>query len=73
MPLALAAGSVFMPSFLGSLSVDAKADKNRENVTIAPLYYPLNHFDLQIDLTGMLAVITGASRGNGRAVGGRAD
>ena len=52
MPLALAAGSVVMPSFLGSLAVDAKADKNRENVTIAPRYYPLNHFNPQIDLTG---------------------
>ena len=69
MPLALAAGSVVMPSLLGSLAVDAKADKNCENVTIAPRYYPLNHFNPQVDLTGKLAVITGASRGNGRAIG----
>ena len=69
-PLALAAGSIVVPSFLGSLVTNAKADRHGDDLTIAPRYYPLNHFRPDIDLTGKLAVITGASRGNGRAIGG---
>jgi hypothetical protein len=68
-PLALAVGSIVVPSFLGSLVAKAKADRNGNDLTIAPRYYPLNHFRPDIDLTGKLAVITGASRGNGRAIG----
>src|SRR5947207_2172730 len=68
-PLALAAGSILMPSLLGSRGVEAKTDKKGKDVTIAPRYYPVDHFNPDIDLTGKLAVITGASRGNGRAVG----
>jgi hypothetical protein len=68
-PLALAAGSIVMPSWLGSLMVDAKDNKHGDDLTIAPRYYPLNRFRPEIGLTGKLAVITGASRGNGRAIG----
>src|SRR5438093_6725646 len=68
-PLMLAAGSIVMPSFLGSLLANAKADRHGNDLSIAPRYYPLNHFHPQINLTGKLAVITGASRGNGRAIG----
>src|SRR4030095_7659172 len=68
-PLVLAAGSIVLPSFLGSLVANAKADSNGNDLTIAPRYSPLRHFRPEIDLTGKLAVITGASRGNGRAVG----
>src|SRR4030095_2519640 len=68
-PLVLAAGSLVVPSFLGSLVAKAKADGNGNQVTIAPRSYPLRHFRPEIDLTGKLAVITGASRGNGRAIG----
>jgi NAD(P)-dependent dehydrogenase (short-subunit alcohol dehydrogenase family) len=68
-PLVLAAGSIVMPSFLGSLLANAKADGHGNDLSIAPRYYPLNHFHPQINLTGKLAVITGASRGNGRAIG----
>jgi NAD(P)-dependent dehydrogenase (short-subunit alcohol dehydrogenase family) len=68
-PLALAAGSIVMPSLLGSLAVKASADANSNGVMITPRYYPLKHFNPQLDLTGKLAVITGASRGNGRAIG----
>ena len=68
-PLALAAGSIAMPSLLASVALNAKASVNRDHVRVAPRYYPLNHFNPQIELTGKLAVITGASRGNGRAVG----
>jgi NAD(P)-dependent dehydrogenase (short-subunit alcohol dehydrogenase family) len=67
-PLVLAAGFA-VPSFLGSLMANAKVDGNGNHVLIAPRYYPLNHFRPEIDLAGKLAVITGASRGNGRAVG----
>ena len=68
-PLALAVGSIVMPSFLGSFVAKAKADRRGDDLAIAPRYYPLNHFRPEIDLTGKLAVITGASRGNGRAIG----
>src|SRR6266540_1353542 len=68
-PLALAVGSIVVPSFLGSLIAKAKANRDGNDLTIAPRYYPLNHFNPQIDLKGKLAVITGASRGNGRAIG----
>jgi NAD(P)-dependent dehydrogenase (short-subunit alcohol dehydrogenase family) len=68
-PLALAVGSIVVPSFLGSLVAKAKADRAGNDLGIAPRYYPLNHFRPEIDLTGKLAVITGASRGNGRAIG----
>jgi hypothetical protein len=69
MPLALAAGSIAATSLFEGLAVDARADKGGDKVTIAPRYYPLNNFRPQINLAGKLAVITGASRGNGRAVG----
>ena len=68
-PLALAAGSIVMPSWLGSLVAKAKADRRGDGLTLAPRYYPLNHFNPEIGLTGKLAVITGASRGNGCAIG----
>jgi NAD(P)-dependent dehydrogenase (short-subunit alcohol dehydrogenase family) len=68
-PLALAAGSIVVPSWLGSLVVNAKADGHGDDLAIAPRFYPLNHFRPAIDVTGKLAVITGASRGNGRAIG----
>jgi 3-oxoacyl-[acyl-carrier protein] reductase len=68
MPMALAAGSIVAPLFLDGLAIKAEAGQN-QSVTIAPRYYPVSHFKPQIDLAGKLAVITGASRGNGRAVG----
>jgi NAD(P)-dependent dehydrogenase (short-subunit alcohol dehydrogenase family) len=34
---------------------------------LSPLYYPVDNFVPQVDLHGKVAVITGASRGNGRA------
>lgn len=69
MPVALAAGSIVAPSLLGSLAASARADEREGGLTLAPQYYPLMHFKPQIDLSSKLAVITGASRGNGRAVG----
>ncbi|HEY7010400.1 MAG TPA: SDR family NAD(P)-dependent oxidoreductase [Jatrophihabitantaceae bacterium] len=40
-----------------------------DGVTVAPRYRPLDSFQPEIDLRGKLALISGASRGNGRAVG----
>lgn len=64
-PLALAAGSLLLPSWIGALQAKEKDD---DGVTVAPRFYPLNHFKPEIDLAGKLAVVTGASRGNGRAM-----
>jgi len=68
-PLALAAGSIALPTFLASLAGEAKATVTAGGVKLAPRYYPLESFDPEIDLRGKLAVISGASRGLGRAVG----
>src|SRR5215469_18930133 len=67
-PLALAAGSVLVPPLLANFSREAEAQGKATAVRIAPVYYPLENFRPDIELTGKLAVITGASRGNGRAV-----
>ena len=67
-PIALAAGSLAVPPLLAGLAPEAKAEGNSQAVTIAPVFYPLEHFKPEIDLAGKLAVITGASRGNGRAI-----
>jgi NAD(P)-dependent dehydrogenase (short-subunit alcohol dehydrogenase family) len=61
-PAALAAGSL-----LGGASRARAAQAG--GVKLAPNYYPLANYMQQIDVSGKLAVITGASRGNGRAVG----
>ena len=68
-PLVLAAGSIAMPSLLGSWVGEAKADGYACDLQLAPRYYPVRRFRPEIDLQGKLAVITGASRGIGRAVG----
>jgi NAD(P)-dependent dehydrogenase (short-subunit alcohol dehydrogenase family) len=68
LPLALAAGAIAIPPLLDSMAAKTKAERS-EGIAIAPRYYPLNHFNPQIDLAGKLAVVTGASRGNGRAIG----
>jgi len=67
-PLALAAGSIVMPSWLSSLMADTRDGRHGDELTIAPRFYPLKHFRPEIDLAGKLAVVTGASRGNGRAI-----
>jgi NAD(P)-dependent dehydrogenase (short-subunit alcohol dehydrogenase family) len=67
-PLALAAGSIVIPSWLGSLMAESRAHGDDDSVTIAPRFFPRNHFRPEIDLVGKLAVVTGASRGNGRAI-----
>ncbi len=68
-PLALAVGSIAVPPLLAGLADRARADGPPGGVKLAPRYYPLESFDPEIDLRGKLAVITGASRGLGRAVG----
>jgi NAD(P)-dependent dehydrogenase (short-subunit alcohol dehydrogenase family) len=64
--LALAAGSLVLP-LLGRPR-EARAQQSG-NPSIAPKYYPLSGFTPQIDVSGKLAVVTGASRGIGRAIG----
>ena len=66
-PAAVAATSVALPSVFGNVfMVDAtKADAGL--TILAPRYYPLEVFTPEIGLQGKLAVITGASRGIGRA------
>jgi NAD(P)-dependent dehydrogenase (short-subunit alcohol dehydrogenase family) len=61
-PAAIAAGSL-----LGGASKARAVQAG--GVTVAPNYYPLGNYVPEIDLSGKLAVITGASRGLGRAVG----
>lgn len=69
MPLALAAGSVVLPSLLSGQTAGTNAQRPRNGLTLAPRYFPLSHFKPEIDISSKLAVVTGASRGNGRAVG----
>lgn len=67
MPLALAASACAAP-WLSSAS--QAHDGNKPNAaSIDPNYYPLRRFKPEIKLRGKLAVITGASRGIGRAIG----
>ena len=47
-PLALAAGSIVMPSWLGSLMAESKDHDDGENVTIAPRFYPLTTSGLRL-------------------------
>ncbi len=63
---ALAAGALAVP-LLGGTSTARAAQAG--GVTIDPNYYPLGDYEPEINLRGKLAVITGASRGIGRAVG----
>lgn len=61
--VALAAGSLLWGAG------EARANGSSDDVTLAPRYYPRRNFRPDINLSGKLAVITGASRGNGRAIG----
>src|SRR3954470_16616374 len=63
------AGALASPVLLGARAAAAPAAF--ENLKVAPVYFPLDPatFTPQIDLHGKLAVVTGASRGNGRAIG----
>jgi len=71
-PLAFAAGAIAAPSLLSALAGEAKAtggSSHHGHPKLDPIYYPVRYFRPDISLRGKLAVITGASRGNGRAVG----
>ena len=62
------AGSLSAPVLFGERAEDAVAAFDQ--LKVAPVYYPRSPFTPDIpDLSGKLAVVTGASRGNGRAVG----
>src|SRR4051794_22729070 len=62
------AGSLAAPLLFGARAGDAAAAFDQ--LKVAPVYFPRSPFTPDIaDLSGKLAVVTGASRGNGRAVG----
>lgn len=65
-PLAMAGLGIALPMTEG---VAAKGAEHAHAPRLAPRYYPLRHHRAQVDLRGKLAVVTGASRGIGRAVG----
>jgi NAD(P)-dependent dehydrogenase (short-subunit alcohol dehydrogenase family) len=65
----VAAGALAVPAFSGTVAAAAGASGTSGPLTLTPRYYPLASFTPEVDLAGKLAVITGASRGNGRAVG----
>jgi hypothetical protein len=58
----LAAVSLAVPPLIAGLVPQAEAQGKGDAVTIAPLFYPLDHFKPDIDLSGKLAVITGRHR-----------
>ena len=64
LPVALGVAALALPA-LAAPPVAAASD----TVTLAPRYFPLERANADIILRGKLAVITGASRGNGRAIG----
>ncbi|MGZ8245118.1 SDR family NAD(P)-dependent oxidoreductase [Methylomagnum sp.] len=66
-PTAVAATSIALPSMLGSVFMAETAKAANGGAILDPRYYPLENFEPEIDLHGKLAVITGASRGIGRA------
>lgn len=66
-PSVLAATSIVLPSVFGNMFMADTANADAGNTILTPRYYPLESFEPEIDLHGKLAVITGASRGIGRA------
>lgn len=68
-PLALAAGTVAAPALLAALSGEATAHNGGNgHPKVDPKYYPVRHFRPDISLRNKLVLVTGASRGNGRAI-----
>jgi NAD(P)-dependent dehydrogenase (short-subunit alcohol dehydrogenase family) len=61
---ALAAGTWALSPAVGS----ARAGKD-DRLAVDPRFYPRSGLRPDLDLAGKLAVVTGASRGNGRAIG----
>lgn len=66
-PTVMAAASITLPSMFGNVFMVDEAKANSGSTILDPRYYPLENFEPEIDLRGKLAVITGASRGIGRA------
>jgi NAD(P)-dependent dehydrogenase (short-subunit alcohol dehydrogenase family) len=65
---ALASGAIAAPAVLGE-SVARAATIPPFEVRLAPRYYPKPNHIPEIDLAGKVAIVTGASRGIGLAVG----
>lgn len=66
-PTTAAATAIALPSMLGALFTSNTTKAETGSALLDPRYYPLENFEPEIDLRGKLAVITGASRGIGRA------
>jgi NADPH:quinone reductase-like Zn-dependent oxidoreductase len=66
-PAAVVATSIALPSVFGNMFMVDIAKADASNTILTPRYYPLEDFEPEINLHGKLAVITGASRGIGRA------
>ena len=64
----LASGAIIAPAILSESHAQAATPSPFE-VRVAPKYYPKSHHVPEIQLAGKVAVITGASRGIGLAVG----
>src|SRR4051812_13284815 len=65
-PLAL--GATYLAGGSSLLVADQAMADGSDRARIFPQYFPLRHFEPELSLAGKLAVMTGASRGNGRAV-----
>jgi len=66
-PAALAAISVALPTVSGNALMAGTANAAGGGAILNPRYYPLETAEPEIELRGKLAVVTGASRGIGRA------
>ena len=67
--LGMAASGVAASSLVARVSGQAEASEKFRVLNMAPKYYPRRWLRPQLVLSGKLAVVTGASRGMGRAVG----
>lgn len=67
--LMLTSASSALPLIAGAMLPAQRSFAHDQAVSLNPLYYPLESFSPEIDLAGKIAVITGASRGIGRATG----
>lgn len=66
-PATFAAASLILPTAIGNALMSGEAHAEPISAVLNPRYYPLENFVPDLDLSGKVAVITGASRGIGRA------
>lgn len=66
-PLVATPVSVALPTLAGALMPLSAFAADDSQLVLTPRFYPLGEFQPEIDLEGRIAVVTGASRGIGRA------